>query len=49
MLRIENLFKSWAISVKGVSHIILFIKNIECYNITKVALVIGYRIKLYII
>jgi len=49
MLRIKSLVKSWAASIKGVSYIILFIRSIGYYNITKAALAIGYRIKLYII
>ena len=49
MLRIESLVKSQAVFIKGVSHIILFVRSIGYYNITKVALAIRYRIKLYII
>jgi len=49
MSRIKSLVKSRAVSIKGVSYIILFIKSIKCRNITKVALVIGYKIKLYVI
>jgi len=49
ILKIKSLVKSQAASIKGVSYIILFIRNIGCYNIIKVALAIRYRIKLYII
>ena len=49
MLRIKSLVKSQAASIKGVSYIILFIRSIKCYNVTKAALAIRYRIKLYII
>jgi len=48
MLRIKSLVKSRAASVKGVNYIILFARSIGCYNITKAALAIGYRIKFYI-
>jgi len=48
-LKIKSLVKSWAASVKGVSYIKLFTKSIEYYNVTKAALAIRYRIKLYII
>jgi len=47
-LRIKSLVKSQAASVKGVSHVTLFIKSIGCHDITKAALAIGYGIKLYI-
>jgi len=49
MLKIKGLVKSWAAFIKGVSYIILFARSIGYYNITKMALTIGYRIKLYII
>jgi len=49
MLKIKSLVKSQAAFIKGVSHIILFIRSIGCYDVTKAALAIGYRIKLYII
>ena len=49
VLRIESLVKSQAVSVKGVSHVILFARSIGCYNITKMASVIGHEIKLYVI
>jgi len=45
---IESLVKSQAASVKRVSYIKSFAKSIGCYNITKAALAIRYRIKLYI-
>ena len=48
-LRIKYLVKSQAASIKGVSYIKLFIRSIRYYNITKAALAIRYRIKLYII
>ena len=49
MLRIESLVKSRAISIKGVSYIKLFIRSIGYQGITKAALAIRHRIKLYII
>ena len=49
MLRIKSLVKSQAASIKGVSHITLFARSIECRDVTKVALAIRYRIKLYVI
>ena len=49
ILRIKSLVKSQVVFVKGVSYIKLFIRSIGYYNITKAALAIGYRIKLYII
>jgi len=48
-LRIKSLVKSQAASVKGVSYIILFARSIGYYDITKAALAIRYKIKLYII
>ena len=48
MLRIKSLVKSQVAFIKGASHIKQFIRSIGCYNITKAALVIKYRIKLYI-
>jgi len=49
VLRIKYLVESQAALVKGVSHIKLFARSIGCHNITKAALAIGHRIKLYII
>ena len=49
VLRIESLVKSWAVFVKGFSHVTLFVRSIGCYDVTKVASAIGYKIKLYII
>jgi len=48
VLRIESLVKSQTASVKGVSHVKLFVKSIGCQDINKVALVIAYGIKLYV-
>ena len=48
MLRIKSLIKSQVAFIKGASHIKLFIKSIGCYNVTKAALAIRYRIKFYI-
>jgi hypothetical protein len=49
VLRIKYLVKSRAASIKGVSYIKLFTRSIGYYDVTKAALAIGYRIKLYII
>jgi len=49
VLRIKYLVKSQAASVKGISYIKLFVRSIRYYNVTKAALAIGYRIKLYVI
>ena len=49
MLKIESLVKNQVTSIKGASYIILFVRSIRCYNITKAALAIEYKIKLYII
>ena len=48
MLRIKSLVKSQVTFIKGASHIKQFAKSIGCYNITKAALAIRYKIKLYI-
>lgn len=47
--RIEYLVKSRAASVKGVSHVKLFTRCIECHDVTKAASAIGHGIKLYVI
>jgi len=49
VLRIKYLVESQAALVKGVSYIKLFVRSIGYYNVTKAALAIRYRIKLYII
>ena len=49
VLKIKYLVKSQAAFIKGVSYIKLFTRSIGCHNITKAALAIRYKIKLYII
>ena len=47
--RIESLVKSQVTFIKGASHIKQFVRNIGCHDVTKAALAIRYKIKLYII